>query len=278
MINLGKINKLKTNRGSAMGFFLICNNGEEVFLPFKYAPENLKLGDEIEVFVYHDSQNKLIATTQTPKIMLNQFALLKVADAASFGAFMDWGLDKDILVPFKEQATKMYANKSYVVYLFLDESTDRLIATTKINRYLDNTNCDLKLYQEVDLLIYEDFDLGYFAIINNQYKGLIYKNEIYTKVSIGQQVKGYIKQIKEGNLIDLSLQKIGFEHVDSQTQFILTYLQENSGKLDLHDNSSPEEIKELLGVSKKTFKKAIGILYKQKKIIIEPNQIVLAKK
>lgn len=278
MIKLGEINKLKVNRGSAMGFFLISHDGEEVFIPFKYAPEALELGDEIEVFVYNDSQDKLVATTQTPKITLNQFALLKVIDAASFGAFMDWGLDKDLLVPFKEQATKMYANKSYVVYLYLDETSDRLVATTKINRYLDNTDFDLKPNQEVDLLIYEDFDLGYFAIINNQYKGLIYKNEIYTKVNIGDRVKGYIKQIKEGNLIDLSLQKIGFEHVDTQTQFILNYLKNNNGKLPLHDNSSPEEIKKILGVSKKTFKKAIGILYRQKQIIIEPNQIVIVAK
>ena len=275
MIRLGEVNNLLVNRGSAMGFFLIDTSGEEVFLPFKYAPENLQLKGEIAVFVYNDSEDKIIATTQTPKITLNTFAALKVVDAASFGAFMDWGLDKDLLVPFKEQAGKMYDHKTYVVYLFLDETSDRLVATTKLNRYLDNIDNDLKPNQEVDLLIFEDFDLGYFAIINNKYKGLIYKNEIYSPVKVGDSLKGYVKQIKEGNLIDLSLQKIGFENVDINSQFILDYLKKNNGKLALHDNSSPEEIKQILEVSKKTFKKAIGILYRQKQIIIEPTQIVL---
>jgi predicted RNA-binding protein (virulence factor B family) len=275
MIKLGEVNNLLVNRGSAMGFFLIDTSGEEVFLPFKYAPDNLQLKDVIDVFVYNDSEDKIIATTQTPKITINSFAALKVVDAASFGAFMDWGLDKDLLVPFKEQATKMYDHKSYVVYLFLDETSDRLVATTKLNRYLDNTDCDLKANQEVDLLIFEDFDLGYFAIINNKYKGLIYKNEIYSPIKVGDSLKGYVKQIKEGNLIDLSLQKIGFENIDINSQLILDYLKKHNGVIALHDNSDPDDIRKLLGMSKKTFKKAIGILYRQKLVKIEATQTVL---
>jgi hypothetical protein len=275
MIKLGEVNNLLVNRGSAMGFFLIDTSGEEVFLPFKYAPDNLQLKDVIDVFVYNDSEDKIIATTQTPKITINSFAALKVVDAASFGAFMDWGLDKDLLVPFKEQATKMYDHKSYVVYLFLDETSDRLVATTKLNRYLDNSDCDLKANQEVDLLVFEDFDLGYFAIINNKYKGLIYKNEIYSTIKVGDSLKGYVKQIKEGNLIDLSLQKIGFENVDINSQLILDYLKKHNGVIALHDNSDPDDIRRLLGMSKKTFKKAIGILYRQKLVKIEATQTVL---
>ncbi len=275
MIKLGEVNNLLVNRGSAMGFFLIDTSGEEVFLPFKYAPDNLQLKDVVDVFIYNDSEDKIIATTQTPKITINSFATLKVVDAASFGAFMDWGLDKDLLVPFKEQATKMYDHKSYVVYLFLDETSDRLVATTKLNRYLDNTDCDLKANQEVDLLIFEDFDLGYFAIINNKYKGLIYKNEIYSPIKVGDSLKGYVKQIKEGNLIDLSLQKIGFENVDINSQLILDYLKKHNGVIALHDNSDPDDIRRLLGMSKKTFKKAIGILYRQKLVKIEATQTVL---
>jgi predicted RNA-binding protein (virulence factor B family) len=275
MIKLGEVNNLLVNRGSAMGFFLIDTSGEEVFLPFKYAPDNLQLKDVIDVFVYNDSEDKIIATTQTPKITINSFAALKVVDAASFGAFMDWGLDKDLLVPFKEQATKMYDHKSYVVYLFLDETSDRLVATTKLNRYLDNTDCDLKANQEVDLLVFEDFDLGYFAIINNKYKGLIYKNEIYSPIKVGDSLKGYVKQIKEGNLIDLSLQKIGFENIDINSQLILDYLKKHNGVIALHDNSDPDDIRKLLGMSKKTFKKAIGILYRQKLVKIEATQTVL---
>lgn len=275
MIKLGEVNNLLVNRGSAMGFFLIDTSGEEVFLPFKYAPDNLQLKDVIDVFIYNDSEDKIIATTQTPKITINSFAALKVVDAASFGAFMDWGLDKDLLVPFKEQATKMYDHKSYVVYLFLDETSDRLVATTKLNRYLDNTDCDLKANQEVDLLVFEDFDLGYFAIINNKYKGLIYKNEIYSPIKVGDSLKGYVKQIKEGNLIDLSLQKIGFENIDINSQLILDYLKKHNGVIALHDNSDPDDIRKLLGMSKKTFKKAIGILYRQKLVKIEATQTVL---
>ncbi len=275
MIKLGEVNNLLVNRGSAMGFFLIDTSGEEVFLPFKYAPDNLQLKDVIDVFVYNDSEDKIIATTQRPKITINSFAALKVVDAASFGAFMDWGLDKDLLVPFKEQATKMYDHKSYVVYLFLDETSDRLVATTKLNRYLDNTDCDLKANQEVDLLVFEDFDLGYFAIINNKYKGLIYKNEIYSPIKVGDSLKGYVKQIKEGNLIDLSLQKIGFENIDINSQLILDYLKKHNGVIALHDNSDPDDIRKLLGMSKKTFKKAIGILYRQKLVKIEAKQTVL---
>jgi predicted RNA-binding protein (virulence factor B family) len=275
MIKLGEVNNLLVNRGSAMGFFLIDTSGEEVFLPFKYAPDNLQLKDVIDVFVYNDSEDKIIATTQTPKITINTFAALKVVDAASFGAFMDWGLDKDLLVPFKEQATKMYDHKTYVVYLFLDETSDRLVATTKLNRYLDNTDCDLKANQEVDLLVFEDFDLGYFAIINNKYKGLIYKNEIYSPIKVGDSLKGYVKQIKEGNLIDLSLQKIGFENIDINSQLILDYLKKHNGVIALHDNSDPDDIRRLLGMSKKTFKKAIGILYRQKLVKIEATQTVL---
>jgi len=276
MIKLGEVNNLLVNRGSAMGFFLIDTSGEEVFLPFKFAPDNLQLKDVIDVFIYNDSEDKIIATTQTPKITINTFAALKVVDAASFGAFMDWGLDKDLLVPFKEQATKMYDHKTYVVYLFLDETSDRLVATTKLNRYLDNTDNDLKANQEVDLLIFEDFDLGYFAIINNKYKGLIYKNEIYSPIKVGDSLKGYVKQIKEGNLIDLSLQKIGFENVDINSQLILDYLKKHNGVIALHDNSDPDDIRRLLGMSKKTFKKAIGILYRQKLVKIEATQTVLA--
>ena len=275
MIKLGEVNNLLVNRGSAMGFFLIDTSGEEVFLPFKYAPDNLQLKDVIDVFVYNDSEDKIIATTQRPKITINSFAALKVVDAASFGAFRDWGLDKDLLVPFKEQATKMYDHKSYVVYLFLDETSDRLVATTKLNRYLDNTDCDLKANQEVDLLVFEDFDLGYFAIINNKYKGLIYKNEIYSPIKVGDSLKGYVKQIKEGNLIDLSLQKIGFENIDINSQLILDYLKKHNGVIALHDNSDPDDIRKLLGMSKKTFKKAIGILYRQKLVKIEAKQTVL---
>lgn len=276
MIQIGEYNTLKVGRGSTLGFFLVDELGEEVLLPAKYTPKPLNIGDDIEVFVYTDSEDRLIATTQDPIASVNSFAFLKVVDTAKFGAFLDWGLDKDLLVPIKEQAKPMIAGRYYVVYITLDTSSQRLIASSKINSFLSNENHGLKFNQEVDLVVYEETEFGYFVIINLKHKGLIYKNEIYTKVAIGDALTGYIKQIKEGNLIDVSLQKIGFGNIDANSKYILDALSKHGGVLNLHDNSTPDEIQKQLNMSKKTFKKAIGILYRQKLITITDNRIQLA--
>lgn len=276
MIRIGEYNKLVVSRGSQLGFFLVDELGEEVLLYPKYAPRALKIGDAIEVFVYTDSEDRPIATTQKPLVQVDSFAFLRVVDVSTFGAFLDWGLDKDLLVPMKEQAKQMVLGKYYVVFVTLDESSQRLIASTKISNFLDNESHELKHNQEVDLIVYEETEVGYFVIINLHHKGLIYKNEIYTKISIGDELKGYIKQVKEGNLIDVSLQKIGFENIDINSKLILDLLSKNGGRLNLHDNSSPEEIQKMLKMSKKTFKRAVGILYRQKMILLEGEQIVLA--
>lgn len=276
MIRIGEYNKLVVSRGSQLGFFLVDELGEEVLLYPKYAPRALKIGDAIEVFVYTDSEDRPIATTQKPLVQVDSFAFLRVVDVSTFGAFLDWGLDKDLLVPMKEQAKQMVLGKYYVVFVTLDESSQRLIASTKISNFLDNESHELKHNQEVDLIVYEETEVGYFVIINLHHKGLIYKNEIYTKIAIGDELKGYIKQVKDGNLIDVSLQKIGFENIDINSKLILDLLNKHGGRLNLHDNSSPEEIQKMLKMSKKTFKRAVGILYRQKMILLEGEQIVLA--
>lgn len=276
MIRIGEYNKLVVSRGSQLGFFLVDELGEEVLLYPKYAPRALKIGDAIEVFVYTDSEDRPIATTQKPLVQVDSFAFLRVVDVSTFGAFLDWGLDKDLLVPMKEQVKQMVLGKYYVVFVTLDESSQRLIASTKISNFLDNESHELKHNQEVDLIVYEETETGYFVIINLHHKGLIYKNEIYTKIAVGDELKGYIKQVKEGNLIDVSLQKIGFENIDINSKLILDLLSKHGGRLNLHDNSSPEEIQKMLKMSKKTFKRAVGVLYRQKMILLEGEQIVLA--
>ncbi|MES2655852.1 MAG: S1-like domain-containing RNA-binding protein [Bacteroidota bacterium] len=276
MIQIGEYNNLKVGRGSALGFFLVDELGEEVLLPIKYTPKPLNIGDTMEVFIYTDSEDRPIATTQTPIAIVNSFAFLKVVDIAKFGAFLDWGLDKDLLVPIKEQAKTMVLGKYYVVYITLDNSSQRLIASSKINSFLSNEEHELKFNEEVDLVVFEEVEFGYFVIINLKHKGLIYKNEIYTKVAVGDALTGYVKQIKEGNLIDVSLQKIGFENIDANSKYILGVLTQQGGTLNLHDNSTPDEIQKQLNMSKKTFKKAIGILYRQKLITISNSQIQLA--
>jgi uncharacterized protein len=275
MIRIGEYNKLVVSRGSQLGFFLVDELGEEVLLYQKYAPKTINIGDEMEVFVYTDSEDRPIATAQKPLVQVDSFAFLRVVDVSPFGAFLDWGLDKDLLVPMKEQVKQMVLGKYYVVFVTLDESSQRLIASTKISNFLDNESHELKHNQEVDLIVFEETETGYFVIINLHHKGLIYKNEIYTKIAIGDEIKGYIKQVKEGNLIDVSLQKIGFENIDINSKLILDLLSKNGGRLNLHDNSSPEEIQKMLKMSKKTFKKAVGVLYRQKMIILEDKQIVL---
>ncbi|MCB0586401.1 MAG: GntR family transcriptional regulator [Phaeodactylibacter sp.] len=275
MIEIGKYNTLKAARQIAHGMVLLDAEGDDVLLPKKFVPEGLAPGDEVEVFVYTDSEDWPVATTQRPKAILGQFAYLTVKDVTTFGAFLDWGLDKDLLAPFSEQAHKMERGKSYLVYLLLDEQTDRLIASSKINRYLELENIQLKEGEEVNLLIGPPTDIGFIAIINHRYRGLLYKNELFRPVQSGAQCKGFVKTIRPDKKIDLSLRKPGYAHVEPNAERILQLLEQNNGFLNLHDKSSPAEITARLQMSKKTFKKAIGALYKQRLIRIEEDGIYL---
>lgn len=275
MLDLGVKNTLRILRGTGVGMFLGDAEGNDVLLPKKYIPDDVIVGDDIEVFIYRDSEDRIIATTLEPKIQLNEFAYLQVKAVTQVGAFLDWGLEKDLFVPFREQNKKMEVDKWYAVYLYLDEDTDRLVASCKVNRFFEKENIDLAIGQEVDILVFEETDLGMNAVINNRYKGLIYENEIFQRIKIGTRTKAYVKNIRDDKRIDLSLQKQGYANVEPNAERILEKLKANNGFLDVTDKSDANYVMYQLEMSKKTFKKAVGALYRQRIIRIEDDGIYL---
>ncbi|GAB3695962.1 S1-like domain-containing RNA-binding protein [Spirosoma flavus] len=282
MIEIGRINTLTALRETSVGFFLgdlsdrrSDDYDNDVLLPNKYVPDTLEIDDDIDVFIYTDSEDRPIATTLTPAIQRDEFGSLQVVAVTSAGAFLDWGLEKDLLVPHREQAYPMEVGKWYVVFTYLDERTNRLVASSKLNRFMDPDVRDLQVGDEVRLLAYERTDLGMNVIINNRYKGLIYANEIFRTLRPGDPIIGYIKNIRDDNRVDVSLQRSGFENVEPNAQRILVTLKAEKGFLPLTDNSPPEAIYKALEMSKKTFKKAIGTLYRERKITIEEGGIRL---
>lgn len=274
-MELGKYNKLTAARYTSVGLFLEDENEESVLLPMKWVPKDVTEGDELEVFVYLDSEERPIATTMKPAAQVGEFAYLQVKQTTRLGAFLDWGLQKDLFVPFIEQEGRMQANHWYTVYVYIDPLTDRITASARIDNRVETENIDLKPNQEVDLLVASQSPLGYNVIIDQKYLGLVYENEVFKNLKLGDRPKGYIKQIREDNKIDVSLQKQGYANVEPNAQLILDKLKNTEGFLSLNDKSSPEEISSELEMSKKTFKKAIGGLYKQKLISIENDGIRL---
>ena len=277
MIEIGKYNTLEILRETKVGLFLgNGNEAEDILLPNKYVPKHYEIGDQITVFVYLDHEERPVATTLEPYIHLNEFALLRVNYTNRIGAFMDWGMEKDILVPFKEQAREMEKGKRYLVYLYMDEKTNRLVASSKTNQFLDNENLTVEHGEEVDLLVSHITDLGINVIINGRHKGLLYKDEVYDDaIRTGDKLRGFIKNIRPDHKIDVSLQKQGYENVEPNAEKIVDELKANRGFLRLNDNSHPEDIKTVLKMSKKTFKKAIGALYKERVIDIKDDGIYL---
>jgi uncharacterized protein len=276
VIEIGKYNDLEILRETSVGLYLGAEDGEDVLLPHRYCPENYAIGDKIRVFVYPDNEGRKVATNLIPKVLVNEFAFLQVKAIETAGAFMDWGLDKDLLVPFREQRQRMEKGRWYVVCMYIDEKTGRLVGTNKIEQRLQNDDLKVKEGDEAELLIMHKTDLGYSAIINNDHKGLIYENEIFGEINIGQKLTGYIKVIREDNKIDLSLQPIGYHNaIDPHYDLLTRKLVENDGFLPLNDKSTPELIYETLGMSKKAFKKTIGALYKERTIEITPEGIKL---
>lgn len=281
MIEIGKYNTLTILRETKVGLFL--GNPKEdpegindILLPNKYVPNKFEIGEELIVFVYLDHEERPVATTLVPYVFLNEFALLRVNYVNQVGAFMDWGMEKDILVPFKEQARPMEKGKRYLVFLYMDEKTNRLVASSKTNQFLDNENITVSKNEEVDLIISHITDIGINVIINQLHKGLIYKDEVYDdSIRTGDKLKGYIKTIRPDGKIDVSLQIQGFENIEPNSEIILNELRASRGFLRLNDNSNPEDIKTVLKMSKKTFKKAIGMLYKEKLIEIKDDGIYL---
>lgn len=275
MIAIGKHQVLEIDRQRIPGLYLKNEDGEEVLLPNKYIPENFEIGDKIEVFVYLDFQERPVATTLNPFVTVNSFAYLKCVDVSDIGAFLNWGLEKHLFVPFKEQAFKMKKGGSYLVYCYLDEKTQRLVASSKTNRFLKNDLILLSAFDEVDIIASHPSDKGWNVIVNQKYLGLVYEDEIFQKINAGDQMKGYVKKVRPDNKIDITLQKHGYRGIEPNAQTILNVLKAEGGFLPLHDKSSPEAIKEILQLSKKNFKKAIGTLYKQRKITIESDGISL---
>ena len=273
-MKLGTYTTLIIDRLTKVGLFL-TDSKNDVLLPVKYVPKDYKIGDELKVFIYLDHEERTVATTLNPYITINEFAFLRVNYTNSFGAYLDWGLEKDLFVPFKEQARPMEQGKRYLVYAYLDEKSDRIVASSRINKFLDNSELDLHPGDEVDLIISHITELGTNVIINKKHKGLMYSNEIYEDLRIGDKHKGYIKTIRPDHKIDVSFQKIGVENIEPNAAFILSELKANRGFLRLNDNSHPEDIKTVLKMSKKTFKKAVGSLYKDKKIEIKDDGIYL---
>jgi predicted RNA-binding protein (virulence factor B family) len=279
MIEIGKFNVLKALRLTPPGMFLWDGHGEDVvLLPNKYIPQNLEIGEEMKVFIYRDSEDRIIATTLEPKIKLYEIASLQVKEVNDFGAFLDWGLEKDLMVPYREQLRKMKVGEQYLVYLYIDEDTNRLAATSKIDRFLEKDNIDIQIGDQVDLLVGDSSDLGVNVIINGTYKGLIYHSEIFRKISPGDKTIGFVKDIREDQKIDISLQQQGFRNIEPSAEFILQKLKASKGFLKLNDSSDPEDIMHTLQMSKKTFKKAIGTLFKQRLISIEEDGIHLLEK
>lgn len=276
-MELGRVNRLEIDRDTPPGLFLLDEEGNDVLLPGKYIPESFEIGELLDVFIYLDNEERLIATTEMPYIQLGEYGWLRVNQVTRHGAFLDLGIEKDLFVPFNEQARPMQAGKSYLVYMFLDDKTDRLVGTSKINKYLSNETLTVKEFDEVDIIVSHMTDIGINVIINQLHKGLVYEDQVYKDVRVGDIMTGYIKKIRPGNKIDVSFQQIGYRNIEPNAQFILNELKNNDGFLGLTDKSNPEIIKQLVQMSKKTFKKAIGSLYKDKIITIEADGIHLVE-
>ena len=263
-MKLGEYNKLMINRFVDFGAYLIDEQGNEVLLPKRYLSGEEELDDYLEVFVYNDSENRPVATTERPFATVGQFCLMRVKAVNAIGAFLDWGLvAKDLLVPFREQRVRMQAGRSYIVYVYLDPSSERIVASAKLDKFLGNTLPDYYHRQKVDVLITQQLEIGYRVILDGKFWGMIYNNELYQQVNIGEHHIGFIKQVRDDGKIDVTLAKIEKMRIDDVADDILNYLQQNGGSMALNDKSSPEEILRTFNCSKKDFKKALGLLYKQ---------------
>lgn len=275
MLEIGAYHKMIIDRDMSPGLYLRNEDDDEVLLPGKYAPENFQLEDPIDVFVYLDNEERPVATTLKPFIEKNGFAFLRCTDVTGIGAFVDWGIDKQLLVPYSNQMTPMKPGQSYVVYMYLDEKSGRLVGSTKTMQFTNNEEIEVEKFEKVDLLVSHYSDHGANVIINGKHMGLVYKDSIFEDLRVGDRLPGYIKWVREDKKIDVILQPEGYKGIEPNTKYIMEELQANGGKLMLSDKSSPEEIQAQLGISKKSFKKAIGVLYKERHIVIEKDSIHL---
>ena len=268
MLTLGEYHDFVIDRDTPPGLFLRHENGEEVLLPNKYKPEEFELEDPIRVFVYLDHDERPVATNLTPKVKLDEFAMLECVDVNDYGAFLDWGLEKHLFVPFAEQAYKMEVGGKYLIFCYLDEETQRLVASSRVNHFVDNSILTVEEFDEVDLIVTNKTDLGYNMIINDIHLGLLYHDEVFENYQTGDRLKGFIKKIRKDNKIDLTLSKFGYKSIEPNAQIVYDILKESEGFLPYHDKSDPKVIYKAFKMSKKAFKKAIGSLYKDKQIVI----------
>lgn len=275
MIEIGKWNTLEVLKELDFGIYLDGKEQGEVLMPIRYVPKDVKIGDTIDAFIYFDSEDRIIATTEKPFAQVGDFALLQVVSVSGIGAFLDWGLMKDLFVPFREQKQKMEVGYTYVVYIYVDEMSGRIAGSAKVENFLDKTPPEFKEGQEVDLIIYMQTDIGYKAVINNTHTGVLFDSDVFRTLHRGEHTKGYIKKIREDLKIDLLLNKPGYEKVDEISKKILDKLKEEKGFIALSDKSPADDIYDMFGISKKNFKKAIGALYKARTITLEENGIKL---
>ena len=275
MAEIGKYNKLRVIKEVDFGVYLDGEKEGEILMPLRYVPKDCQVGDYVDVFLYLDSEDRLVATTEKPYAQVGEFAMLRVKSANKIGAFLDWGIMKDLLVPFREQKVTMTEERSYLVCIYVDEETQRIAASAKLNKFLDKTLPEYAVGQEVELIIESETDLGYKAIINNSHWGILYENEVFEQLAKGLKLKGYIKKIRTDNKIDLSLHPLGYDKVDPITQMILDELKKERGFIAVSDKSDAELVYRVFGISKKSFKQAVGALYKRRLITIEKDGIRL---
>ena len=275
-MKVGQIQTLKVARISDYGLYLADDEGQEVLLPNRFVSLTNAIGDEIEVFVYHDSEDRLVATTDRPLITEGQVASLKVVDKNIHGAFLDWGITGKVLfLPNRNQQGGVVAGRSYVVWLYVDNITGRCVATMKLKPFVDNDIITVKPRQKVDILIASESPIGYRAIINSRHWGMIYKNQTFRPIRIGDRMEGWVRRITDDNRIDLTLQQVGYDGVATSAEDLLSLIKEHGGTLPVGDDSSPEQIHSLTQMSKKVFKRAVGILLKRGEITAEGTQIKL---
>ena len=275
MTFLGKINNLKILKEKDFGLYLDGEELGEILIPKRYVPEGVKIGESLDVFIYLDSEDRLIATTEKPLAQVGDFALLKVVSVNQTGAFLDWGLPKNLMVPFREQKQPMEEGRSYVVKVYVDKETNRIVASAKLDNFLDNIPPEYEEGAEVELFIVSETDLGYKAIINGFHWGMLYRNEVFQKLNRGQKLTGYIKKVRTDGKIDLTLLKQGYEKVAPVAQKILEYIKQKGGFISFTDKTAPEIIYATFGVSKKVFKSAIGSLYRNGLIVIGNDGLTL---
>ncbi|EGU39522.1 hypothetical protein VII00023_10324 [Vibrio ichthyoenteri ATCC 700023] len=277
MINVGQINHLEVVKKAEFGVFLDAGEYGTTMLPNRLAPEGIEVGQFIDAFLYFDSDNHIAATTETPIAQVGQWGLMKIQGVNSTGAFASWGVkDKDLLIPYSEQRGRLTEGQSILVYVYTDKASGRIVGTTKFNKWLDKTPANYESNQQVDLLIAERSELGYKAIVNGEHWGMIFSSDVFGKLFVGKELKGYVKAVRADGKVDLSLQKIGVAKMDDLSTRIIELLEKKQGFLPLNDKSTPEEIFAAFRTSKGTFKKTIGGLYKQGKITIEKEGIRLS--